>query len=56
MLDMLGKLYQELRFYPGKSLSQCHALAEVAYLLGSPNPSAGLVRLAFEYLSAAFEK
>ncbi|WP_315768456.1 MULTISPECIES: hypothetical protein [unclassified Bradyrhizobium] len=56
MLDMLQKLYEELRFAPSKTLEQCYALNEVAYLLGSGNASAGLVRMAIEYLRAAFGK
>ncbi|MGJ4945124.1 hypothetical protein ACQR1W_31500 [Bradyrhizobium sp. HKCCYLS1011] len=56
MLDMLQQLYQELRFVPGKTLQQCYALNEVAYLLGSGNASAGLVRMAIDYLQAAFGK
>ncbi|WP_315729852.1 hypothetical protein [Bradyrhizobium sp. SZCCHNRI2010] len=56
MLDLLNSLYQELRFVPGKTLNQCYALNEAAYLIGSGNASAGLLRMAYDALKAAFGK
>ena len=55
MLDLLNALYQEGRFMPHKTLQQCQALADAAYVLGSHSMSAHMIRAAIESLRAAFE-
>lgn len=56
MLDLLNTLYREGRRHPGKSLNQCYALANAAFLLGSNHQPAHMVRAAIDGLRAAFGK
>jgi hypothetical protein len=42
--------------HPGKSLNQCYALANAAYLLWAQHQPAHMVRAAIDGLRAAFEK
>lgn len=56
VLDLLNTLYREGRHRPGKDLNQCYALANAAYLLGSQQQPAHMVRAAIDGLRAAFEK
>lgn len=55
MLDLLNTLYREGRRRPGKSLNQCYALANAAYLLGAQQVPAHMVRAAIDQVRAAFE-
>jgi hypothetical protein len=56
VLDLLNTLYREGRRRPGKSLNQCYALANAAYLLGAQQAPAHMVRAAIDQVRAAFEK
>ncbi|MCA1379440.1 hypothetical protein I6F34_01220 [Bradyrhizobium sp. BRP05] len=55
MLDLLNALYREGRCRPRKSLNQCYALANAAYLLGAQQAPAHMVRAAIDQVRAAFE-
>lgn len=55
VLDLLNTLYREGRHRPGKSLTQCYALANAAYLLGARQAPAHMVRAAIDQVRAAFE-
>jgi hypothetical protein len=55
MLDLLNALYRQYRHHPGKTLNQCYALADAAYVLGARGVPGCMIRAAIESVRAAFE-